>query len=886
MCDKMRKLLFLMALSFIVLIPLAEGMNILYVTNSSTDDPCSSLSEIDSIFCERMEYMGYSVNVINEAHARDNSSTWNEYVDECDMIFLGSVSNGMINKSVSQDVFCGNISEKITEKALFATFDNVRFEDPEIEGCAFYPSVGLASFSYSKNNCSQKNFKIAKEGFVTQGFNVGDVVNFYSDVSVARIQDFSGNAWITVECIPGTEIGFYPVVSVVGKKVFWGLVDSKSLTESALRTFDRTVMYTLDDVYWSFETLVIPSITTVNETFWIFANVTKNEKQVEGTVNFTLDGFSGDLEYSDGLWFNKNVKLADVRVYSLMLRGYSEYGFQGDNVTYLTSGSLVVDIYSGDNFKAENPYTINAKALLNSDLYNAVLYFRLIDPSNFEILSSGTLICTQALCDKTIDNMPNRDSLILEVVAKNEAQGKYGGSFKMLKKRAVSASTDKSVYKPGELLIVEFFSETPASGVNMTVIEPDEEILASLPMNKTVYNFWGKNYSLGFSLPNGTYKLNIRYKIGEDVSDINLTFDLFTWKSYAFINKQNFYPFEISNITVGVTNSYSSTLQTNVEIDIYGPEEDEEDEPLFSKSGSIEGNDEFSTTYTIAENHPEGLSTIVILLTDSHEREQKHYLNFSVNQTELTPMLFISPTTISETTIEGRTIKKTVTIENSAKNIDITNLIIEASLNIEDFVEIRNKPTTLAAGKEAKIEVALNTRGLSVREYSGEINFYSQVGTETLYLNLKIIGDIPKNVDEQLAILDELEANVTKVEDVVDISEVLDFIGNVREILNNAKDSYMGENYNSAESRYEEALGKMNDIEPMISALYAEIPDYSSIIWTAAIAIVAIIILITFIKYWKTIKKLFKRERGEEEEEEEEEIYFEPKGGEYSPEYY
>ena len=125
-------MLFLAVLSFIFLIPIVEAKTVLYVTKSSTDDPCSLLEKKDSLFCERLVWLGYEVKVINEQHVEENSVTWNDYAESSDMIFLGNVNQEMINKSELQGSFCGNINEKLGDKALFASMESTVLRKPSL----------------------------------------------------------------------------------------------------------------------------------------------------------------------------------------------------------------------------------------------------------------------------------------------------------------------------------------------------------------------------------------------------------------------------------------------------------------------------------------------------------------------------------------------------------------------------------------------------------------------------------------------------------------------------------------------------------------------------------------------------------------------------------
>lgn len=879
----MRKLLFLTLLAFVFLAPLVESTTVTYITDSSTDDPCSALGEDDSLFCDRLESLGYEVKTINERHVQEGSSTWQEYSEGSDMIFLGSVSLDMVNTTIHQNEFCENVIGFTGNRVLFVTMENTIYREPFIEGCAFFNSI-ISDFYYDNNTCSQMNFKVDSEGFITEGYEIGDAINFYSQEKDVWISNNPDEVWITVECIPpGGPIGFYPVVGVSGKKIFWGLSNPQSFTNDAWEIFDRTVEYAVGDVYWDFDIMLIPSMVTKGEKMWVFAKVTENGREVNGTVNLTLNKIKKDLEYSNGFWRAKDLYTTEVREHTLVLEGNSEYGFKGTDEIKFKTGTILITLDSEKHFKPNKEYTITSRMFLNSKYYDADLYYKLIDPNNSEILSSGTLECADNICNKKITDMPDIEEIILELTAKNDEEKKYGGLLRILERKIAALTIDKETYYPGDTVSIDFEIEWDASSVEMTLIDANDDEV-EISMDKETNKHWTKNYSLGTSIPNGTYVIRIEYVIDDDTYVIEKAFDVLTWESYAYLNQQNFYVFETLKMTVGITNAYTSILETNVTITIY----DADENLIRTRKGVITGNDEYSTEYLIPNDYADGLSTVEVVLQDPYGRTDTQELEFSVNQYGVTTLISVTPSTISETTIEGKEIKRMITIENSAEDVDITNLIIDISLDFENIVYIKSKPRTIDAKDKFTTELTLKTKGLSPGTHSGKITFNSQVGSDEISINLKIVEDITSKVDEQLFVLGSLEANITKIEDIVDVSEVLSLIEDARALLDESMGEYQDEQYEMAESKYELALSRIRDITPKITALYAEVPDYSGLVWIGAIITVVILILITIIKYWKQIKKFVRKllKKEKKKEPEKEVVYFEPKGGEYRTEYY
>lgn len=865
----MRKILFL-ALVIILLAQMAEAKTILYVTSAPTDSPCSLLSTLDFPYCKRLTDLGYVVKVINELHVKDNTTTWNSYVTGSDMIFLGDVSLDMANKSKFQDSFCKNIGSRLTNRTLFATFKNTWLNKPKnIEGCAFYPSINLVNFPYNDNNCSKNTFKVAKEGFVTEGHKVGDTVDFYSVTKNIRIYDVSDGAWFTAECIINGVIDFYPVIFSSNKGVFWGL-DESNFNKEGQNVFDRIIFNTIGHTSWSINPIIIPSTSTKNQNILVLAGITQLGLPVNGTVNLIIDSLTKNMSYEDDFWKYKNLNLSEEKQYNLGINAYSESILRGTAIIPYIVGGLKVDIISGNYIPNEN-YVITAKTYLRNTTQTVNAYYKIFN-SKYSIVFIGTLNCfDNNICNATIIKMPDLGNATLEVTI--SVSGSVGGSFKVITEESL-ITTDKNVYKPGDTVQFDFFPSEEITEANITIINSVgiKEIPSAIPLEKMSPTHWKKLYTLGITIPNGTYIANVKTPKGE----YNKTFDVVVWKPYAFLNQYSFYTAETLELTIGVTDVSLGT-NISIDVDIVDPIQTK----VFTKSGyMITGT--YKTTYAIPRDYKNGTSAVIIKLKDFNNRSSTLYLNFSVNSV-LQPSLLVTPTTISEITVAGKTIEKTIRIENSA-DIDAP-LTVNVSESLKDIVKIISKPTIINAHAKADMKIRIEAGSLKDVTKTGTINFNSRVGNEKVNINLEVIGDLSVQASLKLSYVYSLEKNVTDLKKMgVNVTEVSGLLSQIKSTLSEVKISYANGNYASAKLKFAVASSKISQLEAAINSLQLEIPDNSYIIWDFAIAIVLMIVLLTVIKYRKKIKSLFKKE--EPKKEEEEVIYFKPRGGHYRTEYY
>ncbi len=882
----MRKLILLLILIFALLVRTVEAKSIVYVTGATSYSPCSILPLDDSLFCTRLIDLGYDVTVINEEYVRQNMPVWRQYVNESDMIFLGHVNVDMINGSMYQDIFCGNISDVLDNRTLFAAFENTWYNQTfpsNIIGCAFYPTISLVNISYFDNKCNQRTFKIIREGFVTEGYELGDVIEFYNTIKSLRTFNISDGGWIAAECTPrGAIIDFYPVVNTSSKGVFWGLEKPQSFTNKTWELFDRAVLTALGDISWNILPTVIPSVATVDQEVWIISNVTQIEKPAKGIVKFIANGFSGDMPYTDGLWRNYTFTFPQPKNYYLEISGYSISTLRGKAGVPITVGDLDVDIISG-NFKPGSDYLVSVKLYLDGEPQEpSSANFRILDSINFETIFSGLMTCGSIECTSKINSMPDVQDLILEVTAISE-DGDVGGSFKVISKEPIT--TNKVFYQPGETMKIELFYSLPLTDANFTLVRPDGTKETSVPINMTKINpnHWKTNYTLETTVPNGTYVIEIvSLKENKKIVEFSKNIDVIAWKTYAYLNKYSFESYETLYLTVEVTNKYSSTLEFDILVEIKDPE----DKKIQLVRDSFT-EETYRTNYSIPGDYRGGRSEIFITLNDSDGRVANLGLNLSINSTVvITPSLSINPTLISEITTIGKKIKKSFLLENSA-DMDSGTLFFNASSNLKDAITTEPTPDSIPANGKGVLLVTIDTTTLSEGYYPGLIDIDSRVGDTKISVKLEVLGNLNSKAQDKLDELLYLRNNITNLKERgVNVTEIEDLYDQTKDLLEDVKTDFLNEDYASAKIALQTASTQIENMISMLEELQENIPaaDYSYIIWYFAIGIVVVIIIITVIKYRKKLKRK-KKGKKEEEEEESEEIYYKPQK-EYRTEYY
>ncbi len=390
-----------MRISFVVILAIVlmsvqvhATKNILYVTAGGTDSTCSQLSAEDSLLCMKLTNLAYGVRVINEQHIVSNSQLWQDYSNWSNMIFIGNVSLSMVNGSQNQFAFCGNLNSKLSaNRPLFSAFSDNRIQSGGIRGCALYTASFLPLvkfFGADVNNCTASSLKVKKAGYITEDYNVGDNVVFYTSPDEILVHNETNDGWFaTVDCSPGgLPVKLYPAINTSFKGAFWGLTVPQKYTADAWKIFEKTVRLVLNDTiirklsesnltsdkdsYKPLETSRVDfytisqtsqanltvmkpdgspefygSLTQINSSYWS-KNYSFPRVAANGTYMFQVSAAAG----SDIGLFNKSVDVIPYKILATL-----------DKTSYFVNQTILVSIQRTDSYGPLNAtYVFNETA--------------------------------------------------------------------------------------------------------------------------------------------------------------------------------------------------------------------------------------------------------------------------------------------------------------------------------------------------------------------------------------------------------------------------------------------------------------------------------------------------------------------------------------------
>ncbi|MEM5814717.1 MAG: hypothetical protein QXD77_02780, partial [Candidatus Aenigmatarchaeota archaeon] len=337
------------------------------------------------------------------------------------LIFLGDVSQSMIDKTQNQPTFCNNI--KNTNKKVFATFGNA-YKNRSLEGCAF--TLALASYPSNDNICNTNNVRITESNYITKGLDLNSVNEVYTAAKDVKIN--YGSSTASAHCDPSAAdvpTGLYSVVTVSNRGTFWGLDTPSAFKDTGWTLFERAVLLTTGDNVWNVTFFTIPGKITAGKAFMLFAKVKSLAKPItEGSVAVTLDESPlGDLNYVNetGYWEN--------RALAIQTDGYLKVSATDGSAEQLVrAGDLDVRILSG-SYMPGKPYSMKANVLFQNNPTTADVKYRVWD-SGLAVLYEGTMKYLGGTYYADL-NPSSADDLILEVTAGNDTLS--GGSFKIIR---------------------------------------------------------------------------------------------------------------------------------------------------------------------------------------------------------------------------------------------------------------------------------------------------------------------------------------------------------------------------------------------------------------------------------------------------------------------
>jgi hypothetical protein len=421
----MRALAIVLAI-LLVMPVLASAKSVAYVTNQSVAGfPCTSLTGEDKLFCQRLEKLGYHVDLLTDSDVRDNSLLWQDVSPNTSMIFLGGVSAQMVNLSLGDYVdFCGHLAIAQNEgKKIFATFVNAR-KKGDVRGCAFNP-LNIVSFPADDNTCTAKQtgLWVIEDTYITRGFQHNQIVQVYNSSQDVWIHGGTQN--LAANCDPpAASLGtsFYSAVAVTNMGTFWGLDKPSAFTSNGWLFFDRTVLLTTGDNIWNVSFFTIPELITANRTFMLFAQVSNLAGPVTNdTVTVNTDSTPlANLTFNNvtGRWENRLLKIAnDTRLNVTATDGSANLPVK--------AGELGVQILSS-NYQ---PGTYTIRARLEKESVIGALNYKLWN-SNLAVISEGPLGLVEGTYKANVE-LSDLGGLILEVTA-TTGDGMSGGAFKTI----------------------------------------------------------------------------------------------------------------------------------------------------------------------------------------------------------------------------------------------------------------------------------------------------------------------------------------------------------------------------------------------------------------------------------------------------------------------
>lgn len=428
----MRKMIVMVAIAFVLIAPFAAAKTALYVTqdNCARED-CGCLSGNDMKFCEQIEGLGYDVIINTEGDVKDSSTIWNVDKKKADIIFLGDVSESMLNKSEWQGVFCGNIEK--AGKKVFAAGTNA-YKSGDIEGCAF--KLGIVSYNDDDNACTGSSVFVKSKSYVTKIYPIEEKVTVYDTAMPMSIH--SKSTEVAIHCDPPGDVyktNSYSVLEMNDIGTFWGLTDTASLTDKAWELFDRSLIYTMDDHVWTLSTKIIPEHITAGERFWVATRIYDRETPVTtGNVSLAFNAKPiGTLDYSP-----------ESEHWETIVDGITQDGelrvvaAEGSDEVSLKAGEIEVRIISG-NYQPGN-YTVRAVVSEEANVSYRIWDRKFVLKKEGEMEKEDDTYVAEAF-------LGDWGNLILEVDA--TANGREGGSMRtIIKGEEIKFREDYNIEPP------------------------------------------------------------------------------------------------------------------------------------------------------------------------------------------------------------------------------------------------------------------------------------------------------------------------------------------------------------------------------------------------------------------------------------------------------
>lgn len=396
-------------LGFIFIIPFASAKSVLYISSANcVHSPlgCGCLGAEDKLFCEKIKELGYDVVIITEEDVRYKNEIWKFDIKESNLIFLGSVSEDILNRSKYRNDFCKNIDE--SKRKLFASFLNT-FKSGDIQGCAFdWNCIGKIE---DNNTKTSKDIWMTQTDFITKNYDLLNPYNAYSEETAIKVHNESGSIGVH------RGEGFYAALTACEQGIFWGLDKPSKFTNVSWDLFKRAVLYSMNDHLWNITMFTIPEYPNANQSFWVFAKVFDRGVEVkEGNIASAFGDIEKSMAWSNetGYWESRSMEITGSGKLKIKTDG-------GDLEKDIKHGALNIDIISGVYIPGQT-YTIKANIADGTAAYK-------IWDSDLEIRKQGELKAKDGVYTADVQ-LGSWGELILEVDAVSGER--VGGSFKKI----------------------------------------------------------------------------------------------------------------------------------------------------------------------------------------------------------------------------------------------------------------------------------------------------------------------------------------------------------------------------------------------------------------------------------------------------------------------
>ena len=759
--QKVRKIITILLLAFILINPIALARDVVLITSGAdSHSSCDMITNDDEDFCERLELLGYDVEVYNDDEVVANHPDWQLSASQSDMIFVGSVSSDYCGGTDTAS-FCGIIDD-YTSNAVYIMTECNNMKDDSTQGCSFIAPFEYGTWlsedddNYCTGETNPTNFRKLKEHYITTNVETIDQFNntnlYTSDPSKIRLSEKGTTDLLGISCSPGLAgPGIYSMLRVKEDEgVFWGLSDPEKYNNYTWEVFDRTIWYILDEDDWNITSYTIPTTPTVNQSFWLVSEVElRRDPVVSGIVNYTVGGLNGNLAYQyDSIWKRADALINETGLKTIYIKGYENSNLlSGEEEISVNVGNLIVNITSGSYVPASN-YTVVAKVYNSTgDPVDATsVSFKIRDVDNLDtVLKSGSLGCTDNVCSVLVSN--TEGWLGNKVIGVSANYGKQkGGSFKIIGEAqdlngTITLSPAEN-FQPQDSVAVNFSTLSHVINASRYVRGPDGEVVNNkVSMTKVKDGEFNSSFIIPDSAKNGTHVLYIEFSDGAKIETLQKNFDVAPYSISTTLDKLKYSAGETMKATTQILSSYrTSGLNISVDLSLVDPD----DELTEIDSGNITlPNETLSIEYDLPSSLSSGEYQIKFDIVDNYNRTFEIYEDFTLGTSSL---VTVTPTLWKLSVTESGTYSKIFKINNTG-SLDVENITISL----------------------VNASVSLSNTSLGNIEAGESVNFTATWSTSTKAENFGKI--LIKSVNNTIGTIKvELNYSETAEEDYIDVS--------------------------------------------------------------------------------------------------------------------